>query len=341
MHIAFIEPHLELYGGIRRVLEFANRFVDRGARVTIYHPAGTPCAWMECKAGVQPLGTLAAHGHDVVIFNNPPDYRWARRARAKVKVHYILALYERDRLTRFHPGIFWPRKGRMMSLKRALQLPFVHVANATWIQSWLREHMGMNVERQLGGVNFDLFHPVDVARPDDNRGGNNDKRRQFVVLCSGDPRAHKGTATIRAALDRAKRTHPRVELRTYHGMGIPQCKMAATYCAADLFVDAQRYAGWNNPVVEAMACGVPVVCTNIGGVADFAFDGRTALLVAPDDPPALAHAIARMIDDRALRDRLATAAHAHVQRFRWDDAADGFLDLLARHLGAPRDRASR
>jgi glycosyltransferase involved in cell wall biosynthesis len=322
---------LELYGGIRRVLEFANRWVDQGETVQIYHPTGEPCTWMECRALTRPLGEIGRQDHDVVIFNNPPDYARARRVRARARVFYILELYDHDRLLRFDPKIFWPRKGRMLALKRTLQMPFVMVANATWIQLWLHEHMDLDVELQLGGVNRELFHSVPRVRGGD--GG-------FRVLCSGDPREHKGTATILEAVERVRREH-RVELDTYHGKGIPQDRMAMTYAAADLFVDAQWHAGWNNPVIEAMACGTPVVCTDIGGVRDFAFHDRTALLVPPHDPEALARAMARMIDDTALRERLAAAALAGIARFDWDKAADEFLDRLYRHAGISRGERVR
>lgn len=71
---------------------------------------------------------------------------------------------------------------------------------------------------------------------------------------------------------------------TYCGKGISQEKMAEKYSSADIFVEASWQAGWNNPVAEAMACKVPVVCTDIGGVKDFAFHEKTALLVPPEGP---------------------------------------------------------
>jgi len=326
LRIAFIEPHLDLYGGIRRVIEFSNRWVDRGEDVCIYHPAGTPCQWMESRATTRPLTRLRSEAHDVVIFNNPPDYVHTRRARASVKVFYILELYDRDRLLRFNPRIFWPRKGRILALKRTLQLPFVMVANATWIQKWLREQMHLDVELQLGGINREVFHPVARTRAID---------APFQILCSGDPREHKGTATILEAVERVGRNR-RVELTTYYGKGIPQTRMADTYAAADLFVDAQWHAGWNNPVVEAMTCGTPVVCTDIGGVHDFAFHERTALLVPVRDAGAMAAAITRMIDDAALRQRLVSNALAETSRFDWDRAAGEFLDRLYRHASVAR-----
>jgi glycosyltransferase involved in cell wall biosynthesis len=326
LRISFIEPHLGLYGGIRRVLEFANRWIDAGEEVRIYHPTGERCTWMECRAQTLPLDALRADTHDVLIFNNPPDYARSRATRARARVFYILELYDHDRLLRFDPRIFWPRKGRMLSLKRTLQLPFVMVANATWIQTWLHEHMHLDVDLQLGGVNRELFHPVAHERASDS---------VFRILCSGDPREHKGTATVMEAIEQV-RGHRPIELATYHGKGIPQERMAATYAAADLFVDAQWHAGWNNPVVEAMACGTPVVCSDIGGVRDFAWHERTALLAPPRDARALAAAIARMIDDDALRKRLAASALEEVKRFDWDRAAHEFLSRLYRYAAIER-----
>lgn len=327
MKIAFVEPHLGLYGGIRRILEFSNRFVDRGEDVTIFHPRGTPCTWMECRARILPTAELFRSHFDVVVFNDPPDYRLVRRARATLKVFYILELYDKDRLREWNPKILWPRKGRMLSLKRCLQMPYLMVANATWIRRWLRENLGLDSELVLGGVNRTLFHPVPNARP---------ARDEFVILCSGDAREHKGTQTVLEAVEHLRRSHPEIVLETYHGKGIAQEDMAQCYAGADLFVDAQWHAGWNNPVVEAMACGTPVVCSDIGGVEDFAFHERTALVVPPRDVDAFAKAIARMVESPELRSRLAANALREVERFDWDAAAERMLSLLYEKSGCVR-----
>lgn len=327
MKIAFVEPHLGLYGGIRRVLEFSNRFVDRGEDVSVFHPRGTPCTWMECRARVLPTAELFRSSFDVVVFNDPPDYRLVRRARAALKVFYILELYDKDRLREWNPKIWWPRKGRMLSLKRCLQMPFLMAANATWIQRWLRENLSLESDLVLGGVNRTLFHPVPNARP---------TRDEFVILCSGDAREHKGTSTVLDAVARVRQGRANVILETYHGKGIAQEDMAACYARADLFVDAQWHAGWNNPVIEAMACGTPVVCSDIGGVQDFAHNERTALVVPPRDADAFARAIARMIESPQLRATLAANALREVERFDWDAAAERFLTLLYEKSGGVR-----
>lgn len=328
MKIAFVEPHLELYGGIRRIMELSNRLVRLGEDVAIYHPTGGPCEWMHGEAATRPTGELFEGRHDVVIFNDPPDYRLVRRAKADLKIFYILCLYEREKLKRFSPKIFWPIKGRMMSLRRALQMPFLKMANATWMQAYMREELGMESELLLGGINREMFYPVDLPR----------NENEFRVLCSGDPRERKGMDTIERALEDVRRRFPNVVLDTYHGKGIPQEKMAEKYSGADVFVDAQWYAGWNNPVAEAMACNVPVVCTDIGGVADFAVHEETALLVPVDDAEALAGAVCRLIDDASLRARLKSNGLRRISKFDWDDSARALREIIRGHVPAREAR---
>jgi glycosyltransferase involved in cell wall biosynthesis len=74
-----------------------------------------------------------------------------------------------------------------------------------------------------------------------------------------------------------------------------------------------------------MACGVPVVATTGGALPEVVgSDGETGLLVAPDDPGALAGAIALLLDDRALRARLGAAGRQRViSRFTWEVTAAG------------------
>jgi len=320
VRIAFIEPHLRVFGGIRRILELSNRLADRGHEVTIFHPAGTPCEWMDCRARTEPTARLAEHELDAVLFNdpNPVDLRAAREARARVKLFYVLELYETRLLTGLRPALWLPRHERTRLMRRCLRSHYPKLANATWLVEWLARHMDITAELLLGGVNREMFHPVEVPRVSG----------AFRVLCSGDPRPRKGGDTIRAAVELARREAPGIELATYHGAGIPQERMAETYAAADVFVEASWQAGWNNPVAEAMACGVPVVCTDIGGVRDFAFHERTALLVAPRDAPALARAILRLHGDVALRARLAAAALDEVGRFDWDASAERLERIL-------------
>jgi D-inositol-3-phosphate glycosyltransferase len=92
-----------------------------------------------------------------------------------------------------------------------------------------------------------------------------------------------------------------------------QVEVAAWMRAADVVVVPSRREPLGLAAVEALACGTPVVASAVGGLKEVVRDGETGLLVAPDDPAALASALIRLKDD-ALRARLAAAAPASVAR---------------------------
>ncbi len=82
---------------------------------------------------------------------------------------------------------------------------------------------------------------------------------------------------------------------------------------ADVFVLASRWEGLPLAVIEAMMSGLPVVATAVGGVAEEVVDGETGLLVPPENPEALASALARLLDDPALRRRMGAAGQARAR----------------------------
>ncbi len=83
---------------------------------------------------------------------------------------------------------------------------------------------------------------------------------------------------------------------------------------ADLFVMSSRHEGLGTSVVDAMARGIPVASTSAGGLPELLADGA-GLLVPPGDPPALADAVARIVDQPALRQALAERGRLAAERF--------------------------
>lgn len=82
-------------------------------------------------------------------------------------------------------------------------------------------------------------------------------------------------------------------------------------------------------IVEAMAQRTPVVTTPVGGIAEVVHDGESGLLVAPDDPQALAAALSRVLGDAELRDRLAAGGRAVAERDALEPNVDRLLDVFA------------
>ncbi|WP_415518792.1 MAG: glycosyltransferase family 4 protein [Desulfovibrio aminophilus] len=101
---------------------------------------------------------------------------------------------------------------------------------------------------------------------------------------------------------------------------------------ADVFVLPSRYEGFSNALAEAMAQGLAVLATETAGCAEIVRHGRDGLLVPPGDERALARELARLMDDGALRARLAANAPEVLERF----APEGILDQWEQLLSAAR-----
>lgn len=91
------------------------------------------------------------------------------------------------------------------------------------------------------------------------------------------------------------------------------CDVPERLAGADVFVLSSSQEGLPLSILEAMAAGLPVVATAVGGIPELVVDGQTGFLVPRGDAEALAAALARLIDDRALRRRLGTAGRARAE----------------------------
>lgn len=111
-------------------------------------------------------------------------------------------------------------------------------------------------------------------------------------------------------------------------------ELERSYAAADLMVLASRAETYGMVITEALAHGVPVVVTEVGGVTEALGYGsdrtRPGLLVAPDDPVALAAALRRWLTDAELRRRLRRAAQTRRGSLHsWSDTAGILADVVA------------
>jgi len=111
------------------------------------------------------------------------------------------------------------------------------------------------------------------------------------------------------------------------------------YRAADLFVLPSRFEGYGMVFAEALARGLPILAARAGAVGD-TVPAEAGLLVPPDDPLALGLALRRLMDDPALRRRLATGARAAGLRLpTWHQAVAGFAAALEGALHGGKEDA--
>ncbi|HKQ37203.1 MAG TPA: glycosyltransferase family 1 protein [Verrucomicrobiae bacterium] len=112
---------------------------------------------------------------------------------------------------------------------------------------------------------------------------------------------------------------------------VPDAELPALYRSASVFVYPSLYEGFGLPPLEAMACGVPVICSTGGALREMA--GKAAALVEPGDTAELAAQMTRVAGDPLLRAAMREKGLAHAEQFQWRKTADGTLRVYAKALG--------
>jgi glycosyltransferase involved in cell wall biosynthesis len=159
----------------------------------------------------------------------------------------------------------------------------------------------------------------------------------LTVLLAGEPWGGLG-----AALERKLRTAD-LAGRVVASLGwVPEAETGAWFAAADAVVLPYRSATGSAVAAQALAAGLPLVASAVGGLADVVEDGVNGLLVPPADPGALAAALVR-IADGGVRARLRVGAVAAAGRGSWDGYAAALEGLARQAAGAAPgwERASR
>jgi glycosyltransferase involved in cell wall biosynthesis len=186
-------------------------------------------------------------------------------------------------------------------------------------------------ERQLTGRGISrdritvVHNAVDVAWVE-RSGFSRESARQLlnigpdekIILSVGRLSREKAFVDLLAALDRMKASHPELPVHLYiagegperlpleervSALGLGGCvkftgavrQLAPYYAAADVLAISSIQEGSPNALLEAMAAGLPVVATSVGGIPEIATHGESALLVAPGKPESLANGLAQML----------------------------------------------
>jgi glycosyltransferase involved in cell wall biosynthesis len=131
-----------------------------------------------------------------------------------------------------------------------------------------------------------------------------------------------GKGWLHSDLDKLISQNP--ELVRYIGY-IPDKDLPALYSAASVFVYPSLYEGFGLPILEAMACGAPVITSSTSSMPEVS--GDAAILFDPADPPQLKSALVTMIENEDLRAQLRKKGFENVRRFSWEKAARETLKI--------------
>jgi len=118
---------------------------------------------------------------------------------------------------------------------------------------------------------------------------------------------------------------------------VPHDQLPLYYNAADVCVVPSYYETFGLVALEAMACGVPVVASRVGGLLETVRDGQTGYLVPWRCPEPFAERLELLLSNEPLRRSLGRLARAAVERFRWSEVAaqveDVYHELVSRYRG--------
>ena len=177
------------------------------------------------------------------------------------------------------------------------------------------------------GVDPATFSPGDRAQARQRLGlPVGGRRALFVAFAATADHPCKDLPTVAAAAGLARTPDFTVDVVgtadadrdrvRYHGPVRDRARLADHYRAADVLLHAAHAENFPTVVLEALACGVPVIATAVGGIPEQLDDGVTGVLVPPRDPAALARAVDALLADGPRRSDMAAAAHrAASERF--------------------------
>lgn len=320
LRIAVALPHFGVYGGIRRFFELGRVWVAKGHEVALLTPPAlqhSETPWLPFEGHIGDWGELAGKTWDAVLCPDPALF---------LKIESPGAL-----------RVFYAVLEGAPGLREACRAADLVLANSKGMVRHV-SMLGVQAAEAAGGVNLEFFHPDD---PDPRIVRARTGAPVQVLIYGRLSRPRKGSRiAVKAVESAARSTRVPVELTLFDTLppsaaaptpwklavshrwvlGPSQDDLRSLYANADLFVSAERRAGWSNTAAEAMACGAAVVCTR-SGTEDFAIDGLTAAVSWPWSW-AIARKIAPLLRDPEGRVALAAAGRSKMAKFPWERTAD-------------------
>jgi len=238
----------------------------------------------------------------------------------------------------------WRRKAQIYAASR------LYVATPSrWLMNRVAQSMlfpGVQEARVIpNGVDLSVFHPSRKSALRSRLGLSRDSQVVLYVAAGGRSNPFKDFITMRHAAELCAQATSHSNI-VFIGLGedgpverigssefryvpyqLNKYEVAAYYQAADVYVHSAKVDTFPSTVLEAMACGTPVVATRVGGVSEQVADGKTGFLVPPADVVAMANAILCLLGDNQLRREMsAQGAELAASQFGLDRMVDSYLD---------------
>ena len=337
-------PVTKPVGGARIVYEYANRFSESGHTVVVLHALKRPFKKMKSPLwwkrliftlrGAARPSWFPLHAQvDARIVDEIAD---AFVPDADIifstwwQMTYAIAKLSPSKGTPINlVQDFENWGGQEQQVLASYRLPVKHAAISAWLVKLVETESGLPVQllpNAIDTTSFTIQQPI-TERP----------AASVLALYSEENR--KGTAYIAGALSKLKENIPALQF-TFFGVyprptSLPAwvnyfqkpTHLSALYNQHAIFLSASLGEGWALPPAEAMACGCAVICTAIGGHADYAVDQDTAMLIPTQNSQAIIQAVSQLVQDDAMRLRIAKKGHQFLlENYSWNHSVTRALD---------------
>jgi len=317
---------LSVAGGLYRFERFGRTIGEAGHELAFLALADQPQTGFSSAFPVLGLADAAGVSWDATFIPGagfPPETveRFSRLKSASFGLRVQHILNDPTRMLDF------------LRVNRLFEPDVVVVNNRHWTPAQLNEFTAGAIHVLEGAVDFETFRPRRLGADARRRtgfvvGGQAHKNVRPLIeaarLCGDDTHVHLMGPSIVADVEASDLlSSGRLQL---YGV-LDDIGLLRFYDSVDCVAHTETSAGWANIAAEAMACGVPVVCTP-PGTAAFAEHERTALVVQDPTPQALAAAFNRLRSDHELAARLARNAREQIQRFSWPAYSARLLEVI-------------
>ena len=351
--ITFVAPYADMGGGLRVIAVHADRLRKRGHEVVVVsQPPRPPTFRKQVRSVLRGSGWIRPPQRETHLDSVDVPHRvlarWGPVTDADVPdADVVVATWWE---TAEWVAKLSPRKGAKAYLVQGYEifphvprdraaatyrLPMHRITVSTWLSRLMRDvHGDTEVSLVPNSVDHAIFH----APP---RGKQATPTVGFVystATVKGYPTTYEALSLVRSRIPGLRTVsfglhQPSPDLPLPAGASFvrrpPQDQIRHLYSQADVWVSGSSSEGFSLPLLEAMACRCPVVCTPVGLAFDFVEEGITGHVVPAGDPAAMAEAILQVLglsDARWLT--MSTAAHSAATAYDWDKASILFEEAL-------------
>jgi glycosyltransferase involved in cell wall biosynthesis len=328
MHIAYVVDNIgHIAGGTRVIVEHLNGLAERGHTVELWvcNKSGSP--YFKCNATIKDYDPSKLSIPDVVVITDQIFIPGTARYRSDKRT-FLLMQHDSEWIAEATGS---PSYAHFIDENKGLFFGnnWDIIVVSTWLKNVVTEKYGIESKLVPNGVDSTLFYPtkpiIDVQQP--------------TLLLYYDPQRWKGFMDAATAALEVKKQYndliiliigtffPEYEktesVSTRFSFpaiyfNVPaQTDLARIYASATVFVSASWREGFGLPGLEALACGTPIATTDSGGIREYAIENETAIIVPPQNTRKLIDGILRVLDDKALRNKLSKSGLKKAMTLDW------------------------